>query len=284
MDISINNRPADIKLDTEKTLGDVLQGIELWISPSGNRIRAVSVNGSDLGDTLSESFGREVRDIKKLDIAISSWRELAAEALLSLLKTCEGYENAAFDERSQVAVAWKEGAAARFLASDLPDLYDLAGHTLSGEGFTAKDLCIITEERLREISDPRRELAGSEILVKNVCDRMEELPLDIQTGKDERASESVQLFSRVGEKMFRILFVFKSEGLSLDAFTVGDLSIKIFMEEFNAILIELSAAYENRDTVLVGDLAEYELAPRLKNFFMALKNYSESSSLSVPKE
>jgi hypothetical protein len=56
------------------------------------------------------------------------------------------------------------------------------------------------------------------------------------------------------------------------------------MEEFNAALSELSAAYENRDTVLVGDISEYELAPRLSKFFSALKNIPEtaSASLSTP--
>ena len=110
---------------------------------------------------------------------------------------------------------------------------------------------------------------------------MEELPLDIQTGKDQRASETIQYFSSVGEKLFRIFFILKSEGLSLETFVIDGLSVRTFMEEFNAALAELSAAYENRDTVLVGDLSEYELAPRLLKFFSALKNFSEMSSLSV---
>ena len=48
MNISINSKPVDITLDKEKTLGDVLSGLELWISPTGNRIQGISVNGKDL--------------------------------------------------------------------------------------------------------------------------------------------------------------------------------------------------------------------------------------------
>jgi hypothetical protein len=44
------------------------------------------------------------------------------------------------------------------------------------------------------------------------------------------------------------------------------------VEEFNSTLKELFSAYENRDTVLVGDIAEYELAPRLLKLFSAMKN------------
>jgi hypothetical protein len=42
------------------------------------------------------------------------------------------------------------------------------------------------------------------------------------------------------------------------------------MEEFGAALKELLAAYEVRDAVLVGDLAEYELAPRLRGLYAAI--------------
>jgi hypothetical protein len=70
--------------------------------------------------------------------------------------------------------------------------------------------------------------------------------------------------------------LFKSEGLSPDAFLVDKIPVRTFIDEFDAILKELSAAYENRDTVLVGDLSEYELSPRLLQFFTALKDFSST--------
>jgi len=276
MNICINNKPIDITLDTEKTLGDVLSGIEHWISLSGNRIQGISVNGQALGeDALSASFGMDVKDIRNLDIAVSSYRELAAEALNILHETCILYGNAAFDERAQIAKTWEMSAAARFLQADISGIYDLANSALLGEGLSAQELTVIVEERLREIAGPGHEISGCEALVKTIAVRMEELPLDIQTGKDQRAAETIQYFSRTGEKLFRIYFILQKEGLSPETFTVDGLPVRTFIEEFNAALNELSAAYENRDTVLVGDLSEYELAPRLLKFFSALKNFSE---------
>jgi len=277
MNICINNKPADITLNTEKTLGDVLAGIEQWISPSGNRIQGISVNGQVLGeDALSGVFDKDIKDIKKLDIVVSSYRELAAEALAVLFETCALYGASAFDERRHIVEAWENSAAARFLQTDISGIYDLANLTFSGEGLSTKDLFIIIEERLREIDAPWQEIADCEALVKNIAGRMEELPLDIQTGKDQRAAETIQLFSGTGEKLFRIYFILKSEGFSLDSFAIDGIPARSFMEEFNAALSEISAAYENRDTVLVGDLSEYELAPRLLKLFSALKNFSES--------
>ena len=276
MNICINDKPADITLDTEKTLGDVLAGIELWISPTGNRIHSVTVNGQDIpGEALTKEFSREIKDIKKLDIDVSSYRELAAEALMSLFDTCSLYEQASFEERSAVINTWEKSAAVRFLQSDIPDIYELAASTFSGTGLTTAILATLIEERLREITDPGRAVVSCEDMVKTITKRMEELPLDMQTGRDQRAAETIQLFSRIGEKLFRIFFMLKREGLSLDSFVVDDFPARTFIEEFNAALNELSAAYENRDTVLVGDLSEYELAPRLFKFFFALKNSLE---------
>ena len=49
-----------------------------------------------------------------------------------------------------------------------------------------------------------------------------------------------------------------------------EITVSDYIGEFNAILKELLAAYETRDSVLVGDLAEYELAPRLRCLYAAL--------------
>jgi hypothetical protein len=107
---------------------------------------------------------------------------------------------------------------------------------------------------------------------------MEDLPLDIQTGKDGRAAETMQLFSRMGEKLFRLLLILKTGGLSLDTFTIDGESAEDFMNDFSAALRELAGAYESSDSVLIGDLSEYELAPRLLKFYSALK---ENAALSI---
>ena len=278
MNIVINDKPADITLDTEKTLGDVLSGIEQWISPLGNRIQGISVNGKVISeDLLPNAFTQDIREIEELDIVVSSWRELAVEALIHLKETCESYWNAPFLERENIGVSWGNSAAARFLQSDIPDLYNLAVLGLSGVGLSIPDLAILIEERLRELLNTWMEIGLSDTQVKTIAQRMEELPLDLQTGKDERAAETIQHFARIGEKLFRIFSILKSDGISLDSFTIDDLPGPAFVDEFNAALKELSMAYENRDTVLVGDLAEYELAPRLMKFFAALKSFSELS-------
>jgi len=278
MNIHINGKAANITLDTEKTLGDVLSGIEYWISSSGNRIREISADGEVLDpDTLSASFDRDINKIEQLDIAVSAYRELAAEALCSLLFACRSYADAAFEHRAQIAEDWKQSSAADFLRTDVFDIYDLAVAVFSGEGLAVQELPAIIEERLKEITTPSEEIAACEALVKTVAARMEALSLDMQTGKDQKAAETIQHFSKTAQKLFRIFFILESEGFTSDnesrVFSVDELAVKDFMREFNSALTEISAAYESNDTVLVGDLSEYELAPRLLKFFYALKNF-----------
>jgi hypothetical protein len=107
-----------------------------------------------------------------------------------------------------------------------------------------------------------------------ITGRLEELPIDIQTGKDGRAAETVSLFSNIAEKLFRFFVIFQSRGEFIH--TVESVPIQIFLEEFNTALKELLTAYSNKDVVLAGDLAEYELAPRFRAFYTALKQPAAS--------
>jgi hypothetical protein len=282
MEISINGSPADITLETEKTIGDILSGMDQWLEGSGSRLSGLLIDGRKIGSGgLDEAFGRSLDGIGRLDIVVSSWRELAAEALLTLKEICDDWGALPFEGRGEARKRWDDGAAAAFLASEIPDMYDFAGRSLAGEGLSPEDLSLLVTERLQELGDPREEINRAEGLVSAVAGRLEDLPLDIQTGKDGRAAETMQLFSRTAEKLFRLLFVLKTSGLSMETMVIDNRNAKDFMTEFNSALKELNAAYENRDAVLVGDLAEYELAPRLVKFFTALKDPAGRTSTEV---
>ncbi|AEF82346.1 hypothetical protein [Leadbettera azotonutricia] len=279
MNIFINGSPADITLETEKTVGDILLGLEAWLTGTGNRLSGLSIDGKEIGvKALDDFFSREISDIKNLDIRISTWPALAAQALNDLRGICAYWENAGFEDRKALVSDWEKSAACVFLAAEISDMAGFASRAFKGEGLAPSQLSILAEERIRELSDPGAEIENAANAVQGIASRLEDLPLDIQTGKDGRAAETMQLFTRLGEKLFRLLFALKSRGLSIEGFTVDGSPVKSFMDDFSAALKELTAAYENRDSVLVGDLAEYELAPRLIKFFEALK---EGASLTV---
>jgi hypothetical protein len=273
MEISINGSPADITLEKEKTIGDILSGLDQWLEGNGGRLSGLLIDGQKIEpDGLGEIFGRSPEGIGSLDLIVSSWGELAVEALRTLREICGVWGTLPFDSREETRKRWEDSAAAAFLAFEIPDIYEFAGRSLAGEGLSPENLSLLVTERLQELEDPREEINRTGDLVSAVAGRLEDLPLDIQTGKDGRAAETMQLFSRIAEKLFRLLFILKVSGFSQESLIIDGKNAKDFMAEFNSALKELNAAYENRDAVLIGDLAEYELAPRLIKFFTALKD------------
>jgi hypothetical protein len=273
MNIRINGNQADITLESEKTVGDVLAGLSDWLNGSGHRLSGLDIDGETAASgSLETFFDRKLAGIGTLDIRTSSLPELTVEALLYTRGDLEDYENAAFGEKQDLRSRWLESPGAFFLAEQAPEIYRWAEKTFSGEGLSPAELRGLIDERLRELGDPLGELDHAGPLIAGIAARLEDLPLDIQTGKDSRAVETVQMFSNIAEKVFRVFKVLKNRGLDTDALKVDDIPIADYIGEFDAALRELLAAYETRDTVLVGDLAEYELAPRLRGLYAALSS------------
>jgi hypothetical protein len=270
MNIAINGKTTDITLEEEKTLGEVLAGLDAWLRDSGHRLSGLEVDGEKVDSlSLEDFFNREVAGIGTLNLSTSSWAALAVEALEDLYGKAEEFQDCPFGERAALKQDWERSPGGCFLLEYMRDLYALADESFSGQGLGPRELQKIIRERLRELEDPRREIAASGPLVEAVAGRLGDLPLDIQTGKDGRAAETVQLFSSAAGKLLRLLGLLKLEGYSPETLTVDGVPIFEYVGEFESTLKELAAAYEAKDAVLVGDLAEYELAPRLLKLYSA---------------
>ena len=279
MRIRINGADADIQLETEHTVGDVLAGLEQWLAASnpraggGHRLSGLAIDGETAhAGSLAAVFDRDVNSIETLDIVTSSLPELIAESLITVLGDTAEYEALGFAEQQRYAGQWEQRPEARLLAEQLPELFDWTVKTFSGEGLSPSGLRPIIEERLRELRDPAGEITRTEPLVAEICARLEDLPLDIQTGKDSRAAETIGLFSGVAEKILRVYNVLQAEGFSAGDGSAAGTPLAETVRAFGDTLQELLAAYERRDTVLVGDLAEYELAPRLRELYAAMQS------------
>jgi hypothetical protein len=270
MDITINGKAADITLEGEKTLGEMLAGLEIWLRDSGHRLSGLEVDGEKVDSLSLESFfNRELEGIGVLNLSTSSWAELAVEALGDLSGEAEKFSHCSFGERAALKQNWEKSPGGCFLAEHMRDLYSLAEGIFSGRGAGPGELQKVVRERLKELEDPRREILAAGPLVKAVAGRLEDLPLDMQTGKDGRAAETMQLFLSVAGKLLRLLGLLKLEGYSPENLSVDGVPLFEYVGEFESTLKELAAAYEAKDAVLVGDLAEYELAPRLLRFHSA---------------
>jgi hypothetical protein len=279
MNIRINGKAADIQPESEKTVGEILSALESWLEGTGHRLSGLGIDGKAVdADSMEVFFGMEIEGVDTLDVYTSSIAELYAECLSRLLEAIDGYEAAGFEERGPLAALWHGSPAAGLLAEQSPDLAGWTEKTFSGEGAGPRALRAAVEERMRELEDPAGELEKIGALVAEVCSRLEELPLDIQTGKDAKAAETTSYFSGVAEKVFRIYAALQAGGFPAGGIIVDGVPAIEFIEKFHSILKELLSAYEQRDTVLVGDIAEYEVAPRLRGLHAAVLEAAKGSA------
>jgi len=271
MKIRINGVDADIQLETEKNVGDILCALDSWLNGTGHRLCGLKLDGEAVNTGSTEAcFDRTFDSIDTLDIYTSPILDLFAESLLHTMQDIAFYEAAGFGEKSLFTEQWKQTPQALLLADQSPDLFDWAVKTFSGEGLPPQSFRILLEERLRELRDPVDEIRRAGPLIGEVCARLEEFSLDVQTGKDARAAETVRTFSGIAEKLFRVFNVLKIQGFPVEEITVENVSITAYIAEFSTALRELLAAYEQHDMILVGDLAEYEMSPRLRNIHTAV--------------
>jgi len=266
MEIKINGKTADITIDDEKTVAQVMAGVDKWLAGSGHRLSGLVIDkeAADLS-SLENIFAKEIDTINTLDILTMSITDLAVTSLVNLLADIDEFEELPFDGRNIFFTSWKERPQALFILEQMPDLFPFFENTFLNGAFSVQTLRSITEERLREIQTPVDEFSNLRPLLEETCARLTDLPLDIQTGKDARAAQTIQIFSGITEKIFRVYRQLEIQGYIPQDAAEKELTGQIC--EFNGFVKELLFAYESNDTVLVGDLAEYEIAPRLQKIY-----------------
>ena len=98
-----------------------------------------------------------------------------------------------------------------------------------------------------------------------------ELPVKLQSGKDKEAGVLISKLADFIEKFchtatLSALFQEIYKKLSIDGKNIND-----FFQDFSGILNDFEQAIASKDTVLMGDLAEYEISPRLISIANTIK-------------
>ena len=102
--------------------------------------------------------------------------------------------------------------------------------------------------------------------------KMENVHTEFQNGK---AGYVTQAITELADKISQFCHVATLATLFPDTYkntNIDGKNFNDFFTEFSPVLKDFEQAMQNNDTVLIGDLAEYEICPRLKSISMALKN------------
>ena len=121
------------------------------------------------------------------------------------------------------------------------------------------------------VNDIKASFEQLSILFEELANQMEAVPVALQSGKNLEVSESIK---KLADSINQFCHIATLASLFPETFTntsMNEMNFKDFFAEFSPILKDFEDALQNNDTVMLGDLSEYEICPRLKDISKALK-------------
>ncbi|RKX78381.1 MAG: hypothetical protein DRP87_06410 [Spirochaetes bacterium] len=302
MQIKINDEPINFSLDNEKTLGEVIEGLNKWLKDSGLIITSIKKDETDLPLNDSKKWNpTPLENIETIDVKVN----LPGEIRLTNLQTLYQYftilekslEHRNFslikelqDEYEHVEevidVLITNSNSSSENSSALRDLFKIIdkAETFSDEhGKSAEENISVAlrmirgwktllDERIREYNDPLSELLKVCKLFKRVIKDMEEVAVLLQAGRDKQAMELIIQFTELSQKLLRLYPALRERGsLDITNIEIEGKSFEEFYRDLNALLRELIEAFISEDYILIGDLLEYEIAPRVDKLLSYLR-------------
>ncbi len=298
MQIKVNGRPVEIEGGAAKDSGEFLAMAAAELEYNGLAIVGLELDGKAIeSNGYDEAKNLPLSELDRLNIVAESISEIKAKAISTLLDLFEAAREIAAlesspdwqglatgaarmdeavsdffstDERGYVADFAKLAAEAAAAAPDAHGAPAPSAAVKTRVSSESERLGILFHERLDEIKDPVGEERKAAHVFEVESKELSELPVLLQTGKDAEAMKVVLLFIETFNKAIRVLPELKNKGIDTDAIQIEGKTLQNFYLELNDVLRKLSQAFEDRDTVLIGDLTEYEVTPRMKDFFDAV--------------
>jgi len=267
MTITINGDNIDFTLEDENTAGEIIRSLSSWLEESGMLISGLKINSESRPLAESEWKKLPVETIENISIDALSLREgrivqlETARDFFLLLKE-------AVDSDDQEAVA-ELRTGFNDLKHVLPHLLDEGpnpsilplmerafsedpAHPGGVEASQASHIAALLESRRKEAADPESEAVFAAESLAAMADSLEEVAVQLQTGRDKSAMGTIILLTERLQTLMRALSWLES----------GE-NVEKIINDINSILSELEEALKAGDTVLIGDLLEYEIKPRL---------------------
>ncbi len=108
--------------------------------------------------------------------------------------------------------------------------------------------------------------------IQEVIELLKNIPVEMQSGKDASAKQTIIRLSDVMNVFCNTVTWSSLFPQTFENIKIGELSLSQFLSDFAPILKDFSDALENSDSVLIGDLAEYEISPRLELLANSIKD------------
>lgn len=283
MKILVNDEAIDFTLQGEEKLGEIIPPLRDWLAASDYSISSLSVDGKPIELDKRDQWDEiDLNGIETLTVSASSLVqeqldgvETAMEFLVLLRRIIEAGDQERLAEALMeynylrealptfLSSRYEEGTQMRNYFDELLDRTGAIKGTLPSEGEERRELLrgvdsliSLLEARAREIVQPVEEFLSIARAVAGSLESIEEVPVLLQTGEGANAMRRLAGFTGLVERLVRLypLWAEENDGKEAD------------FEELNEVLAELIQALGDEDSVLVGDLVEYEIVPKVEAF------------------
>ncbi|OJF77575.1 MAG: hypothetical protein BKP49_00920 [Treponema sp. CETP13] len=109
------------------------------------------------------------------------------------------------------------------------------------------------------------------IQLSTVCTGLEQIPINLQTNQDAQVNTVISSFANSFDTLCHLISLTALFPERFDAFRIDEMDINQYLKDFSPMLKEFENALKDKDTVLIGDLAEYEIMPRLTKLIASIK-------------
>jgi hypothetical protein len=283
--LTINDADVSYSLENEKTLGEIVHGIRTWLAAAGFVITDLRADGRDLLEPDASWGAARVDTVAALrvtaahtgDMKVAHWRTVdrwlgmldeevgrppgaaipkpdildpLEQLLEGLSQTMEGLAANPFLPPGSDA---GKRFAARFTGQKAATVRSWNSEEKREAVDLIRQLRSAVQVRIEDATHPRESLSRCAALIGSCMSELKEVSLLLQTGRDRPAMEIVIRFADSVQSLMDIL-----------PFLDPDAERARLLAELTPVLRELVAAFDSRDSVLIGDLLEYEVAPRME--------------------
>ena len=275
MIITINGEKIDYILETEKTVGNVVSGLTDWLEQSGMLIESVQLDGDAAPMAEGEWKEKKIDAVETLAVNAVDRREgrviqleTARDYFLLLKNSIESGDEESLPELSAGFADLRRILPHLLDEGPDPSVLPRMDSVFAESGFPcpnrekpvdpeslaaeAEAVAALLEMRRREIADPEKQAASAAVALASMAENLDDVAVKLQTGKDKAAMETIVRLTELLQAFMRPM-----------AWISGDEDVKKIVDDMTGILAELEEALKAGDTVLIGDLLEYEIKPRL---------------------
>lgn len=274
MKIFINDTAIDFRLENEQTAGMVWNELSSWLARAGQRVLTLSVDAEPVDVTAEAWRATPVDRIGVLRVVVESARQEQIDSLETIATYLELLARVLHEGTPEQldGVLEELPYVERGLAVVAPDLDGILGPV--AEQVSASDrvdaarrsasLAGLVRERQQELLDPVGTTASAIPVLRALVGAFGDIPVMLQRDERRAAMETIARFSVAATRLMRTLPILMERMPELRDETIENVALPEAISQLNAHLHEVQDAFERSDLVLLGDLLEYELQPRLE--------------------